>query len=228
LLQIYAGTTNGPRNVSLHTGVPSYQWSYVEVLSKKAFEQVVVVGINIPNLNKKTVKPYIFCRDICNTIPWLRSFGAQRTQASSGYIFCCSSAEARRLISEFPKIAISQIVITARHIITRKATRRTTTISRTAIKFKTTTKYGSEGHHSGRHYVELESGEHYHPRTTTKTWKTTTKCRTTKKHGFKGHYFISHSVEHEPRLIITARSVITRKATRRPTTINWNTVEFKS
>jgi hypothetical protein len=107
------------------------------------------------------VQPYIFCHDICNTIPWLRSLGPQRTQASSGYIFCCSPSEAKNLIPEFPDIVVPRPITTTRR------TQRTT---------RTRTKYRSEENNSASHSEEYESRI---LRTTTTRRRTTTATKTT-------------------------------------------------
>jgi hypothetical protein len=48
------------------------------------------------------VRKLVFCRNICNTIPWLGDLKPSISSAAEGYIFCCSIEEAKQKIPEFP------------------------------------------------------------------------------------------------------------------------------
>jgi len=97
--------------------VPFYYWTYIRTHSSTKDQNnstetstnswlsngVVIVGINTPYLKTPDIKNYVFCKDVCDQVPWLYRLKNTRKMHSLGYVFCCQLNEAMENLPEIPE-----------------------------------------------------------------------------------------------------------------------------
>ncbi|KAL5281022.1 hypothetical protein ACFFRR_004813 [Megaselia abdita] len=86
--------------------IPKYVWTYLKSIEEQVNEEFVVVGVNTPLIEYKNWNETIFCKDMCETIEWLKPMEKVRQMPYMGYMFCCNvTEETKNFLDGFPKLS---------------------------------------------------------------------------------------------------------------------------
>lgn len=85
--------------------IPKYIWTYLKSQDDQREEDFVVVGVNTPFADHSRWNETVFCKDMCDTIKWLKPMEKTRQMPYMGYMFCCNATdEVISFLDGFPKI----------------------------------------------------------------------------------------------------------------------------
>ena len=68
--------------------IPKYYWKILYDHTTK--NGIVFIGVHNPFVQNETLDSYVFCKQICDQVDWLKVDNAHHDR---GYIFCCDMKE---------------------------------------------------------------------------------------------------------------------------------------
>lgn len=79
--------------VDKEVNIPKFIWTYLKSQDELIEEEFVVINVNTPFADYNLWNETVFCKDMCNTIEWMKPMAKIRQMPYMGYIFCCNATE---------------------------------------------------------------------------------------------------------------------------------------